>query len=44
MKLLPRLVRDFPRAIRRAQTRNFKDLPEDVDLAVELLSAAGAGN
>jgi ubiquinone/menaquinone biosynthesis C-methylase UbiE len=33
IKLLPRLVRDFPRAIRRAQTRNFKDLPQDLDLA-----------
>jgi ubiquinone/menaquinone biosynthesis C-methylase UbiE len=32
-KLLPRLARDFPRAIRRAQARNFKDLPEGVDLA-----------
>jgi ubiquinone/menaquinone biosynthesis C-methylase UbiE len=31
-KLFPRLVRDFPRAIRRAQSKNFKDLPQDVEL------------
>lgn len=32
-KLLPRMLRDFPRAIRRAQSKNFRDLPGDVDLA-----------
>src|SRR5690606_30841153 len=33
-KLFPRLLRDFPRAIRRAQSKNFKDLPDGVDLGV----------
>jgi ubiquinone/menaquinone biosynthesis C-methylase UbiE len=31
-RLLPRMVADFPRTIRRAQKKNYKDLP-DVDLA-----------
>lgn len=29
----PRLVRDFPRAIRRSRRRDYKDLPREVDLA-----------
>src|SRR5262245_37939523 len=31
-KKLPQLVRDFPRAIRRAKNRDFTDLPNDVAL------------
>ncbi len=29
----PKLVRDFPRAIRRSRRRDYKDLPRSVDLA-----------
>jgi ubiquinone/menaquinone biosynthesis C-methylase UbiE len=31
-KKLPQLARDFPRAIRRAKNRDYKDLPDDVGL------------
>jgi ubiquinone/menaquinone biosynthesis C-methylase UbiE len=31
-RLFPKLVGDFPRSIRRAKQKNYKDLPTDVDL------------
>jgi ubiquinone/menaquinone biosynthesis C-methylase UbiE len=31
-RLFPKLIGDFPRSIRRAREKNYKDLPSDVDL------------
>jgi len=32
-RLFPKLIGDFPRLIRRAREKNYKDLPNDIDLS-----------